>query len=70
MFKYRVNAQNNPFLCFYRLHVHVATDNKSPSVAEIGDRLATIDMGRNIDMGQKVDGAAVSLSVGEAGVPA
>jgi len=35
--------------------------NKSSAVAEMGDCLATIDVGQN-DMGQKV-GAAVPLSV-------
>ena len=35
--------------------------NKSSAVAVMGDRLVTIDMGR------KVDGAAVPLSVGGAG---
>jgi len=35
--------------------------DKNAAVAEMGDRLATIDMGR------KVGGAALSLSVGELG---
>jgi len=37
-------------------------ENKSSAVAEIGDRLATIDMDR------KVEGAIVPLSVGEVGL--
>ena len=37
--------------------------NKSSAVAEMGDRLATVDMGR------KWGGAAVPLSVGRAGSP-
>jgi len=40
-------------------------DYKSSAVAEMGNRLATIDMGRN-DMGRKV-GDAVPISVGELG---
>ena len=39
----------------------MSLDNKSSAVAEMGDRLATIDMGRME--------AAVSLSFGEAGSP-
>jgi len=36
--------------------------NKSSAVAKMGDRLATIDMGRKVE-------AAVPLAVGEAGFP-
>jgi len=42
----------------------VANEDKSSAVAEMGDRLATIDMGRKVG-----GGAAVPLSVGRAGSP-
>jgi len=42
--------------------------DKSSAVAEMGDRLATIDMGRN-RQGQKVGVAAVPFFVGAAGSP-
>jgi len=42
------------------MNVFCHCDNKSSAVAEMGDRLATIDMGRRLT-------AAVPLSVGGAG---
>jgi len=45
------------------LYSFLTFSNKSSAVAEMGFRLATIDMGR------KVGGDALPLSVGEAGTP-
>jgi len=45
-----------------KAQIYIIDAYKSSAVAEMGDRLATIDMGRKV-------GAAVSLSVGGAGSP-
>ena len=53
-----------PQICYVcRVKVMIWFNNKSSAVAEMGNRLATTDIG------QKVEGAAVPLSVGGAESP-